>query len=123
MSSAYTNVIEKYAWEAAAAAADPSQMLERRSDSSSSCATATTNKLLGNSYSGRGSSSSCHQDQQLSCLSEEVFLLLQSVVMAVQIRDASSLAELEDCLIQHISDEPQQRDLLRKLVKSVHQQN
>ena len=49
-----------------------------------------------------------------SYLSEQVFLLLQSIVMAVQVRDCAAVAELEDCLIPLI--EPQQRELLRKLV-------
>ena len=50
-------------------------------------------------------------------LSEDTFLLLQSVVMSVQLKDAGALAELEDCLVQSaLAEMPQQRDLLRKLV-------
>jgi len=54
-------------------------------------------------------------------LSEETFMLLQSVVMAVQVRDAGALAELEDCLVPALEEMPQQRELLRKLVSSVQQ--
>lgn len=52
-------------------------------------------------------------------LSEETFLLLQSVVMAVQVRDAGALADLEDCLVSALEEMPQQRELLRKLVSGV----
>ena len=52
-----------------------------------------------------------------SFLSEDTFLLLQSVVMSVQLKDAGALAELEDCLVQSaLAEMPQQRELLRKLV-------
>ena len=62
-------------------------------------------------------------DQQNHYLSEEKFLLLQSIVMAVQIRDCQALMQLEDHIIPHISTEPQQRDLLRLLVKSMKQKS
>jgi len=56
-----------------------------------------------------------------SYLPEQTFLLLQSVVMAVQLRDAGALAELEDCLVLVLEEMPQQRELLRKLVTSTQQ--
>jgi hypothetical protein len=43
--------------------------------------------------------------------------------MAVQIRDIQALAQLEDHLIPHIAAAPQQRDLLRLLVKSMMQRS
>ena len=64
-----------------------------------------------------------NRDQQNHYLNEEKFLLLQSIVMAVQIRDCNALAQLEDHFIPHISAEPQQRDLLRQLVKSALQKS
>ena len=63
------------------------------------------------------------RDQQNHYLNEEKFLLLQSIVMAVQIRDIQALAQLEDHLIPHIAAAPQQRDLLRLLVKSMMQRS
>ena len=64
-----------------------------------------------------------NQDHQNHYLNEEKFLLLQSIVMAVQIRDCTALTQLEDHFIPHISCEPQQRDLLRLLVKSTLQKS
>ena len=49
------------------------------------------------------------REQQNHYLNEEKFLLLQSVVMAVQIRDCNALTQLEDHLIPHIASEIQQR--------------
>ena len=63
------------------------------------------------------------REQQNHYLNEEKFLLLQSVVMAVQIRDCNALTQLEDHLIPHIASEIQQRDLLRSLVKSMLQKS
>ena len=63
------------------------------------------------------------RDQHNHYLNEEKFLLLQSIVMAVQIRDIQALAQLEDHLIPHIAAAPQQRDLLRLLVKSMKQRS
>ena len=63
------------------------------------------------------------RDQQNHYLNEEKFLLLQSIVMAVQIRDIQALAQLEDHLIPHLAAAPQQRDLLRLLVKSMMQRS
>ena len=60
-----------------------------------------------------------NREQQNNYLNEEKFLLLQSIVMAVQIRDCSALTQLEDHFIPYIASEPQQRDLLRLLVKSM----
>ena len=50
-------------------------------------------------------------------MSEELFLLLQSLVMAVQSQDMPALRVLEADLWQHFSAE--QRTLLRVLVRSV----
>lgn len=50
-------------------------------------------------------------------LSEEIFLLLQSVVMAVQIRDYAVLLELEDQLGPLMTALP--RKLLRRLVNNM----
>eukprot|EP00095_Tigriopus_kingsejongensis_P006122 snap_masked-scaffold98_size375582-processed-gene-1.11 protein:Tk06122 transcript:snap_masked-scaffold98_size375582-processed-gene-1.11-mRNA-1 annotation:"hypothetical protein BRAFLDRAFT_115297" len=47
-------------------------------------------------------------------LSEKVFILLQSLVMAVQTNDLSSLVELEDSLVPLL--DPRAKGLLRKLV-------
>jgi len=111
MSSTYTSVIEKYAWEAATAAAvQPS-----------SCQQLSVSGSQHDSLAGQQSGGGGDQQLQLSCLSEEVFLLMQSLVMAVQVGDGASLAELEDCLIPHLSQEPQQRELLRNLVKLTQQ--
>lgn len=48
-------------------------------------------------------------------LSEELFILLQSLVMAIQTNDVKALLELEDALLDHLS--PRSQSLLRKLVK------
>ena len=50
-------------------------------------------------------------------LSEEIFLLLQSVVMAVQIRDYQALVELEDQLAPLLK--ALQKKLLRRLVNNM----
>ena len=63
------------------------------------------------------------RDQQNHYLSDEKFLLLQSIVMAVQIRDFHALTQLEDHIVPHVASEPQQRDLLRLLVKSMRQKS
>ena len=64
-----------------------------------------------------------NRDQQNNYLNEEKFLLLQSIVMAVQIRDCHALTQLEDHFIPYIASETQQRDLLRLLVKSMLQKS
>jgi hypothetical protein len=56
-------------------------------------------------------------EETLQYLSEELFLLLQSVVMAVQIRDSQAVTELEDHLAPLLSTQP--RTLLRRLVKNM----
>ncbi|TRY68596.1 hypothetical protein TCAL_06931 [Tigriopus californicus] len=48
-------------------------------------------------------------------LSEELFILLQSFVMAIQTNDVRALLDLEDALLDHLS--PRAKSLLRKLVK------
>ena len=56
-------------------------------------------------------------EDTLNYLSEEMFLLLQSVVMAAQIRDASALRSLEDGLGPKVEARP--RALLRRLVEAM----
>ena len=99
-----TNVLEKYAWESA----------------SDNVINEETN-LEQNSHEKRREP--INRDQQNQYLNEEKFLLLQSIVMAVQIRDCNALTQLEDHFIPHIASEPQQRDLLRQLVKSALQKS
>lgn len=53
----------------------------------------------------------------LSMLSEELFLCLQSLVMACQSNDSDSLILLEDDLINYLNNE--QKNLLRILVKQM----
>lgn len=94
-----TNVLEKYAWESSNSSLidlNPSPTSESGSNNP------TPGGMVGNQY-----------------LSEEVFLLMQSIVMAVQVRDGNALTELEDYLVPHLEAEPLQRDLLRDLVKSM----
>lgn len=50
-------------------------------------------------------------------MSEELFLLLQSLVMAIQSQDMAALRTLEADLWRHLSAE--QRTLLRALVRYV----
>ena len=57
----------------------------------------------------------------LSYLSEEVFLLFQSIVMAVQIKDHVALAELEDYLAPLLDSQP--RSLLRRLVENLQEKS
>ena len=99
-----TNVLEKYAWESA----------------SDNVINEETN-LEQNSHEKRREP--INRDHQNQYLNEEKFLLLQSIVMAVQIRDSNALTQLEDHFIPHIASEPQQRDLLRQLVKSALQKS
>ena len=54
-------------------------------------------------------------EQAVPYLSEELFILLQSVVMAFQAEDASSMLTLEDHLGPHLNSKA--RQLLRKIVK------
>jgi len=94
ISAAHTSVVEKYAWESDTLPSSATTSSGHREDTDSS------------------SSMVCP-----SFLSEDTFLLLQSVVMSVQLKDAGALAELEDCLVQSaLAEMPQQRELLRKLV-------
>ena len=90
MSATYTNVIEKYAWES-----DATDVPYKR---------------------GAGKETALQPEGQPSYLPEHTFLLLQSVVMAVQLRDADALSELEDALVSVLQEMPQQRQLLRELV-------
>jgi len=106
MGATYTSVIEKYAWEG-----DSTKTKE--SDGGRNTGTKTSNP----SKNGGGSSCSSHWGESVnggSPLPEETFLLMQSVVMAVQLRDTGALVQLEDCLIPHIEEEP--RQLMRRLV-------
>jgi hypothetical protein len=50
-------------------------------------------------------------------LGEDLFVLLQSLVMAVQVRDTSAVLELEDYLAPFFATQP--RTLLRRLVKNM----
>lgn len=50
-------------------------------------------------------------------MSDDLFLLLQSLVMACQAKDAESLRFLEGDLWKHLDNE--QRDLLRSLVEVI----
>ena len=96
-----TSVLEKYAWESSSQSpmVDLNQSSPTNGPGSSN---PTPGGVNGNQY-----------------LSEEVFLLIQSIVMAVQVRDGNALNELEDYLVPHLEREPLQRDLLRNLVKSM----
>ena len=105
MSTSLTNVLEKYAWESAS---DTTAVDESSSDPS----VHDKRRELHHQY-----------DQQNHYLSDEKFLLLQSIVMAVQIRDCHALTQLEDHLVPLIAAEPQQRDLLRLLVKSMREKS
>jgi len=121
MSPAHTGVIEKYTWEADLSGGGDKADGGRNDSSGGSSGSdggGSGAKLLVGGSCHSGSKAAAEEQLQLPphCLSEETFLLLQSVVMAVQVRDTEALAELEDCLIPHISGEPQQRQLLRRLV-------
>ncbi|XP_040572748.1 40-kDa huntingtin-associated protein [Lepeophtheirus salmonis] len=58
-----------------------------------------------------------NEDSPATYAPEEVFLLLQSVVMASQVNDGEALIELEDDLVLHLDED--QRELLRNLANSV----
>ena len=88
LSPELTSILDKYTWE--------SQQQPQDDDDSAATAAASAS------------------EDTLHYLSEEMFLLLQSVVMAAQIRDASALRSLEDCLAPMIESQP--RALLRNLV-------
>ncbi|CAB4067753.1 F8A [Lepeophtheirus salmonis] len=57
-----------------------------------------------------------NEDSPATYAPEEVFLLLQSVVMASQVNDGEALIELEDDLVLHLDED--QRELLRNLANS-----
>ncbi len=71
----------------------------------------------GNSGAYANSPDSSSSKANVAFLSEEVFLLLQSVVMAAQVKDVSALRQLEDYLAPLLETRP--RTLLRKLVKNM----
>jgi len=105
VSPSLTSVLEKYAWETSC------PPIISNSDQSSQgggsggafgAGNPSPGGIVGNQY-----------------LSEDVFLLLQSVVMAVQVRDGNALTELEDYLVPHLHSEPLHRDLLRQLLVSM----
>ena len=56
-------------------------------------------------------------DEASRILGDELFLLLQSLVMAVQVRDAGAVLELEDYLAPKLDS--LQRTLLRRLSKNM----
>ena len=98
VSPSLTSVLEKYAWESSS----PMNLTEENQKGGNFGSNPSPGGIVGNQY-----------------LSEEVFLLFQSVVMAVQVRDGNALTELEDYLVPHLHSEPLQRDLLRELVVSM----
>ena len=63
------------------------------------------------------STSSTSADEASRILGDELFLLLQSLVMAVQVRDAGAVIELEDYLAPKLDS--LQRTLLRRLSNNV----
>ena len=56
-------------------------------------------------------------DEASRILGDELFLLLQSLVMAVQVRDAGAVLEMEDYLAPKLDS--LQRTLLRRLSKNM----
>ncbi len=56
-------------------------------------------------------------------LGEDMFALLQSLVMAAQTRDTGAALELEDYLAPRMANDPMQRALLRRLVKSMREKS
>ena len=63
------------------------------------------------------STSATSADDTSRILGDELFLLLQSLVMAVQVRDAGAVIELEDYLAPKLDS--LQRTLLRRLSNNV----
>ena len=63
------------------------------------------------------STSATSVDDASRILGDELFLLLQSLVMAVQVRDAGAVIELEDYLAPKLDS--LQRTLLRRLSNNV----
>ena len=67
------------------------------------------------------SSSAMAADEASRILGDELFLLLQSLVMAVQVRDAGAVLELEDYLDPKLDS--LQRTLLRRLSKNMREKS
>lgn len=67
------------------------------------------------------STSATAADDASRILGDDLFLLLQSLVMAVQVRDAGAVLELEDYLAPKLDSLP--RTLLRRLSKNMREKS
>ena len=78
-----------------------------------SCSPALSLVLEKYAWQSAESTSAAAAEEASRVLGDEVFLLLQSLAMAVQVRDAAAVLELEDYLAPKL--DTQQRTLLRRL--------